>query len=132
VLLGSIRAAADGRVTLSAATSLRLVEELRAPVESPERLTERELEVLECVTQGLANKEIAWRLRISEKTVKSHVSTILSKFGLVSRTQAALHATRTGLVPVGGAVRSVPPRPREHSMISLAERRGHSPVRAAS
>jgi hypothetical protein len=50
------------------------------------------------VAGGLANKAIAWKLRISEKTVKSHVSTILGKFGLESRTQAALYAARNGLV----------------------------------
>ena len=49
------------------------------------------------IADGLANKEIAWKLRISEKTVKKHVSTILDKFGLQSRTQAALHAWRVGL-----------------------------------
>jgi DNA-binding NarL/FixJ family response regulator len=103
VLVDAIRAAADGRVTLSAAISARLVHELRAPAEQPERLTGRELEVLGRVVDGLSNKEIAWALRISEKTVKSHVSTILGKFGLESRTQAALHATRTGLVPVPAA-----------------------------
>jgi DNA-binding NarL/FixJ family response regulator len=97
-LLATVRAAAQGQVTFTAATSALLVQELRAPVEQPERLTSRELEVVECVAQGLSNKEIAWQLRISEKTVKSHVSTILGKFGLESRTQAALHATRTGLV----------------------------------
>jgi hypothetical protein len=50
------------------------------------------------ICEGLANKEIAWKLRISEKTVKSHVSAILGKFDLESRTQLALHALRLGLV----------------------------------
>jgi DNA-binding CsgD family transcriptional regulator len=83
---------------------------VHAPTDQPERLTGRELEVLDCVAQGYANKEIAWQLHISEKTVKSHVSTILGKFGLESRTQAAMHATRIGLVSarpaaVGAALR---------------------------
>ena len=54
--------------------------EIQTPTESPERLTARECEVLQFVAEGLANKAIAWKLRISEKTVKSHVSTILGKF----------------------------------------------------
>jgi DNA-binding NarL/FixJ family response regulator len=98
-LLHAIRSAAQGQVQFSSAAAARLVHELHAPTTEPEHLTGRELEVVGLVARGLANKEIAWRLRISEKTVKSHVSTILSKFGLDSRTQAALHATRLGLVP---------------------------------
>jgi DNA-binding NarL/FixJ family response regulator len=98
VLLQTLRSAANGQVTFSAAASARLVRELHSPVDEPEHLTDRELEVLGCITDGLSNKAIAWKLRISEKTVKSHVSTILGKFGLESRTQAALHATRIGLV----------------------------------
>jgi DNA-binding CsgD family transcriptional regulator len=74
------------------------VREVQAPLEEPEHLTPRELEVLQHVADGLASKEIAWKQRISEKTVKSHVSTILDKFGLESRTQAAMHAARIGLV----------------------------------
>ena len=66
-------------------------------MQEPERLTARELEVLRMISDGLANKEIAWTLCISEKTVKKHVSMILDKFGLQSRTQAALHAWRVGL-----------------------------------
>jgi len=99
VIVQTVRAAARGQVTFSAAASARLVHELHTPPDEPEHLTDRELEVLGCVSEGLSNKAIAWKLRISEKTVKSHVSTILGKFGLESRTQAALHATRIGLVP---------------------------------
>jgi two-component system, NarL family, response regulator LiaR len=98
LLLDSIRAAARGQVQFSAAASARLVQELQAAHEEPEHLTARELEVLQHVADGLANKEIARKLRISEKTVKSHVSTILDKLGAESRTQAAMHATRLGLV----------------------------------
>jgi DNA-binding NarL/FixJ family response regulator len=97
-MLRTVRAAARGEVTFSAAASARLVRELHTPLEEPEHLTDRELEVLSCVADGLSNKAIAWKLKISEKTVKSHVSTILGKFGLESRTQAAMHATRVGLV----------------------------------
>jgi len=89
-------------------------------MEQPERLTSRELEVLGCVAHGLANKEIAWKLRISEKTVKSHVSTILGKFGLESRTQAAMHATRMGLVAPQAL------RPAERGDVSTSHTRSTS------
>jgi DNA-binding NarL/FixJ family response regulator len=102
-LVRSIRQAFRGQVQLSPIAAARLVRAFNEPVEQPERLTDREREVLSCIVNGLANKEIAWQLKISEKTVKSHVSTILSKFGLESRTQAALHATRLGLVPTAAA-----------------------------
>ncbi len=71
--------------------------EIRLP-ESPETLTERETDVLRLLAQGQANKEIARNLVIGEKTVKTHVSNILAKLGLPSRTQAALYAVRIGLV----------------------------------
>lgn len=64
-----------------------------------ETLTEREIDVLTLVAQGQSNKEIARRLTISEATVKSHVSSILAKLGMLSRTQAALYAVRSGLLP---------------------------------
>jgi two-component system, NarL family, response regulator LiaR len=125
VLVGTIRTAAQGQVTFSAAISARLIQELHSPTDQPDRLTPRELEVLECVAHGLPNKEIAWNLRISEKTVKSHVSTILSKFGLESRTQAALHATRVGLVRAGPdrAGSSAPARGLEQAIIPIDSRR---------
>ena len=97
VVARSIRAAARGEVRFSPADAALLVREMQQPMQ-PEQLTGRELEVLQMVSEGFANKEIAWNLRISEKTVKSHVSTILGKFGLQSRTQAAMHAVRLGLV----------------------------------
>jgi DNA-binding NarL/FixJ family response regulator len=93
----SIRSAARGEVQFSPDDARLLVRELQHPMQ-PEHLTGRELEVLEMICEGRANKEIAWKLSISEKTVKSHVSTILGKFGLESRTQLALHALRLGLV----------------------------------
>ncbi len=94
----AIRAAAQGQVQLSPQAAARLVREVRAP-ESPETLTERETDVLRLLTQGKANKEIAAALYIGENTVKTHVSNILGKLGVQSRTQAALHAVRAGLVP---------------------------------
>jgi two-component system, NarL family, response regulator LiaR len=94
----AIKAAAAGQVQLSPQAATRLMREVRAP-ESPEKLTEREVEVLRLIAQGYSNKEIARELIIGEKTVKTHVSNILSKLNLLSRTQAALHAVRIGLVP---------------------------------
>ena len=96
-LRGAIRAAAQGQVRLSPEAAARLVREVRAP-ESPEALTKREIEVLRLVAAGRANKEIARELEVAEQTIKAHVSSILSKLGVQSRTQAALHAFRIGLV----------------------------------
>jgi two-component system, NarL family, response regulator LiaR len=96
----AIKAAAAGQVQLSPRAATRLLREVRAP-ESPETLTERETDVLRLLAKGLSNKEIARELVIGEKTVKTHVSNILSKLGVPSRTQAALYAVRIGLVSVG-------------------------------
>jgi len=93
----AIRAAAAGRVHLSPHAAARLLREVRTP-ETPETLTDRETEVLRLVSLGLANKEVARRLGIGDGTVKTHVSNVLGKLGLQSRTQAALYAVRIGLV----------------------------------
>jgi two-component system, NarL family, response regulator LiaR len=96
-LIRSIKAAAEGQVQLSPQAAARLMREVRAP-ESPEALTERETEVLRLLAQGKSNKEVARELSIGEKTVKTHVSSILGKLNVSSRTQAALYAVRIGLV----------------------------------
>ena len=96
-LCRAIKAAAAGQVQLTPQAAARLMQVVSAP-ESPEALTERETEVLRLLAQGQANKEIARSLSISEKTVKVHVSNILSKLGVQSRTQATLYAIRIGLV----------------------------------
>lgn len=96
-LCRAIKAAASGQVQLSPKAAERLMREIRAP-ESPEKLTERETEVLRLLASGMANKEIAAEMHISETTVKTHVSNILMKLGVPSRTQAALYAVRIGLV----------------------------------
>ncbi len=66
-------------------------------------LSEREMEVLECVVEGLSNKEIAGLLGISHQTVKNHVTSILRKFGVEDRTQAVVYALRHGWVPLKNA-----------------------------
>lgn len=63
-----------------------------------EILSERELEVVRLVAEGISNKEISLRLALSDKTVKNHISHILAKLGLTARTQVAVHAIRTGIV----------------------------------
>jgi DNA-binding NarL/FixJ family response regulator len=68
-----------------------------APANSIVDLTPRELEVLELVRKGLANKQIARRLGISERTVKAHLTSVFSRIGVVDRTQAALWAERRGI-----------------------------------
>lgn len=95
----AIRAASQGQVQLSPQAAARLMREMRQPEQQPEPLTERETDVLKLLAVGRANKEIARDLMIGEKTVKTHVSNILGKLGVQSRTQAALHAVRAGLVP---------------------------------
>jgi DNA-binding CsgD family transcriptional regulator len=92
-----IRAAAAGQVFLSPEAAAQLVRQMKAP-ESPEPLTPREVEVLRLMALGRANKQIARQLGVREETVKTHVRKILSKLQAASRTQAALHAIRTGLV----------------------------------
>jgi NarL family two-component system response regulator LiaR len=94
-----IKAAAAGQVQLSPQAAARLVREVRAP-EHPQSLTEREVDVLRLLAAGKANKEIAATLTIGEKTVKTHVSNILMKLGVQSRTQAALYAAQIGLAPL--------------------------------
>jgi two-component system, NarL family, response regulator LiaR len=96
----AIKGAAEGKVQLAPEATVHLMREVRAP-ESPEELTERETEVLRLLARGKANKQIASALFVEEKTVKAHVSSILRKLGVQSRTQAALHAVRTGLVSTG-------------------------------
>jgi NarL family two-component system response regulator LiaR len=93
----AIKAAAAGQVQLSPKVAARLMREVQVP-DSPESLTERETEVLRLLAKGCSNRELAQNLSIGEKTVKTHVSNILSKLGVPSRAQAALYAVRIGLV----------------------------------
>jgi DNA-binding NarL/FixJ family response regulator len=93
----AIKAAAQGKIQLSPEASKRLMKSFQSP-DPVEDLSERELEVLKLIAQGSSNKEIADHLTVTEKTIKTHVSAVLTKLGLKSRTQAAIHAWQTGLV----------------------------------
>ena len=100
-LVRAIKAARRGEATLHPSVAARLMRELTAARSSPlDELTEREREVLAYVAQGMSNAEIAAQLIIGERTVKTHVSNILSKLHLQDRTQAALLALRERLVPL--------------------------------
>jgi len=98
----AVRAAHRGELQLDPQIARRLMSSLRAgPPDDPSaELTARELEVLRLVASGKPNKEIAAELEISERTARTHVSRILRKLRLSSRTQAALWAVREGLVEV--------------------------------
>ena len=96
-LCRAVKAAAEGMVQLAPEAAVRLMREVSAPTD-PQALTERETDVLKLIARGMANRQIARSLYIGEKTVKTHVSNILLKLGVNSRTQAALFAARTGLV----------------------------------
>lgn len=99
-LLQAIREVARGESWLHPAIARKVLREVRRPAEVPpngELLTEREVEILGLVARGLANREIADLLHVSERTVRTHVSNILSKLHLANRTQVALYAVRTGL-----------------------------------
>jgi len=96
----AIRAACRGEVHLDAAIARQLTRLLVTPKpRTVTALTDREREVLVLVAQGLSNQQIADSLVISERTARTHVSNILGKLGVASRTQAALLAIREGIAP---------------------------------
>jgi DNA-binding NarL/FixJ family response regulator len=94
----AIRAAAHGEVHLDSAVARQLTRRMAAPRVGLTALTAREREILALVAQGHSNRDIADRLVISERTARTHVSNVLSKLQLSSRTQAALLAIREGLI----------------------------------
>lgn len=102
-LLQAIRDTHQGESFLHPAIARKLIKELNRPSDLPpaeEPLTEREVEVLKYVAQGLSNQAIATKLSISERTVRTHVGNILNKLHLANRTQAALYAIREGLTDI--------------------------------
>lgn len=102
-LMEAIRAAFHGEARLHPSVMRRLMDRVSAqPAQARQaaaNLTGRELDVLGLVAQGLSNREIASRLVISEKTVKTHVSSLLSKLDQEDRTRLAIYALKSGLVP---------------------------------
>jgi DNA-binding NarL/FixJ family response regulator len=98
----AIRAATVGEVHLDGTVARQLTRRMTAPHVGLASLTAREREILTLVAQGYANREIADRLVISERTVRTHVSNVLNKLQVGSRTQAALLAIREGLIAPPG------------------------------
>jgi NarL family two-component system response regulator LiaR len=99
-LVQAIHQVYRGQPSLEPSIALKMLQELSHPSQrppTPEPLSERELEVLRLLAQGKSNREIAERLVITELTVRTHVSNILGKLHLASRTQAALYALKEGL-----------------------------------
>ena len=98
----ALRAAYHGEARLHPAVMRKLMDQVAAPPIAPTQpgaidLTEREIDVLRLVAEGLSNREIGERLVISEKTVKTHISNLLSKLSLVDRTRLAIYAIKNGL-----------------------------------
>ncbi|MDQ5854517.1 MAG: response regulator transcription factor, partial [Chloroflexota bacterium] len=102
VLADAIRKAAQGEAVLHPRVAARVIKDLQGGLhDGPNpftQLSDRELDVLRLIAGGLSNSDIAARLILSEKTVKGHVSNILSKLQLADRTQAAVFAWREGIV----------------------------------
>jgi NarL family two-component system response regulator LiaR len=114
-LVQAIRQVHRGESSLHPLIARKVLQELTHPSDRPptvDPLTQRELEVLRLIGQGMGNRDIANRLTISDTTVRTHVSNILGKLHLASRTQAALYALREGLASPGdsdpGAERNTP------------------------
>ena len=104
-LLQGIRNVYNGEASLHPTIARKLMRELNQPPSLPpttDPLTEREVEVLRLVAQGLSNDDIADKLVVSERTVRTHVSHILDKLHLANRTQMALYALREGIAKLGG------------------------------
>ena len=105
-LIAAIRQVYRGESALHPIIARKVLQELTRPTEqppTPDPLTPREVEVLRLVARGMENPEIAAQLVISEATVRTHVSNIMSKLHLASRTQAALYALREGLASLDDA-----------------------------
>jgi two-component system, NarL family, response regulator LiaR len=99
-LLHAIHTVANGEGFLSPTIASKVMREINQPPKLPptkDPLTEREGEILQLVAQGLTNDQIAEKLVVSERTVRTHVSNILAKLQLANRTQAALYALKEGL-----------------------------------
>jgi two-component system, NarL family, response regulator LiaR len=106
-LVRAIRQVHRGEPSLHPTIARKLLQEIASPADDvqpdPEALTAREMMVLRLIAEGLSNQGIADRISVSEPTVRTHVSRILSKLHLASRTQAALYAVREGLTDADAA-----------------------------
>jgi DNA-binding NarL/FixJ family response regulator len=116
-ILEAVRGAAEGDALVAPSVTRRLIEHFvqprravtdRAAVPGLDELTPREAEVLELIGRGLSNRELADRLVVSEKTVKTHVGRILAKLGLRDRVQAVILAYEAGIVVPGDGAESGP------------------------
>ncbi|TAN33886.1 response regulator transcription factor [bacterium] len=102
-IISSIVAVMSGERVMASAVANRVLEMLTGtttPKEFYDGLTNREIEILKLLANGMANKQIAYRLKISEKTVRNHVSNTYEKLGISDRSQAVLYAVKKGLVEV--------------------------------
>jgi DNA-binding NarL/FixJ family response regulator len=102
-IISSIIAVMSGEKVMASAVANRVLEMLTGtatPKEFYDGLTNREIEILKLLANGMANKQIAYRLKISEKTVRNHVSNMYEKLGIYDRSQAVLYAVKKGLVEV--------------------------------
>lgn len=102
-IVSSIRSVLSGERVMASAVAARVLDMLTGvatPKEFYDGLTAREVEILKLLAAGMANKQIAFRLKISEKTVRNHVSNIYEKLHIYDRAQAVLYAVRKGLVEV--------------------------------
>ena len=102
-IITSIQAVMSGEKVMAGAVANRVLEMLTGqatPKQFYDGLTAREVEILKLLATGMANKQIAFRLKISEKTVRNHVSNTYEKLGIYDRSQAVLYAVRKGLVEV--------------------------------
>ena len=102
-IVSSIVAVMSGERVMASAVANRVLEMLTGtttPKEFYDGLTNREIEILKLLANGMANKQIAYRLKISEKTVRNHVSNMYEKLNIYDRSQAVLYAVRKGLVEI--------------------------------
>jgi DNA-binding NarL/FixJ family response regulator len=102
-IVNSMMAVMSGERVMASAVANRVLEMLTGvstPKEFYDGLTNREVEILKLLANGIANKQIAFRLKISEKTVRNHVSNTYAKLGIYDRSQAVLYAVKKGLVEV--------------------------------
>lgn len=98
-VITAIEKASRGETVIEPKVANRMMKRLRPQERKPhDELTERELEVLKCIGEGMTNQQISEELFIGVKTVKTHVSNILGKLSLSDRTQAAVYANRNGLI----------------------------------